>query len=234
MADLAIITPTRGRPWQFRELTRAVHATATGSVQIWAGIDYDDESNYPAPYVDAALVVYQGERRSLSAWTNYLAEQALAYPDPPKYLASLGDDHRPRTPGWDQKLIGAIEALGGPGIAYGNDLLQGEKLPTAWVVSAEIVRAVGWMMLPACEHMYVDTAVLALGQASGRIVYRPDVIIEHLHPAAGKADWDQSYRASNADERFAKDGEAFTRWQREGGLAADVEKLRGAALVAGG
>jgi hypothetical protein len=58
----------------------------------------------------------------------------LAERDPPRYLASLGDDHRPRTKGWDRRLIDAIESLGGaPGIAYGDDKLQGAALPTAWV-----------------------------------------------------------------------------------------------------
>jgi GT2 family glycosyltransferase len=238
MVDLAIITPTRGRPRQFAELVEAVNQTAAGDVQIWAGLDYDDESDYLAALVDVPgagrIVSYRGERRSLSAWTNFLAAQAVESSEPPRYLASLGDDHRPRSGCWDRDLIGAIEQLGGSGIAYGNDLLQGEKLPTAWVVSADIVRTLGWMMLPVCDHMYVDDATLALGQASGRIVYCPDVVIEHLHPEAGKADWDESYLASNADERFAKDGEAFTRWQREGGLAADVAKLRGVPLMAGG
>ena len=83
----------------------------------------------------------------------------------------------------------------------------------------------GWMMLPTCEHMYVDTAVLALGQAAGRIAYCPSVVVEHLHPLAGKADWDDSYRASNADERYAADQAAYEAWRTDG-LAADAAAVR--------
>ena len=231
MADLAVIVPSRGRPNQLVAMATAAWDFAERAIphrlRIVVGVDEDDPDRseyllHGHPFLDVRV----GPRRSLSGWTNHLAEQLLAERNPPRYLASLGDDHRPRTPGWDRRLIAAIESLGGaPGIAYGNDLLQGGRLPTAWVVSAELVRAVGWMMLPTCEHLFVDNAVLALGQASGRILYCPDVVIEHVHPVAGKAAWDDSYRATNAPERYATDREAFTRWQREGGLAADVAKI---------
>jgi len=230
MADLAIITPTRGRPRRFAELVRAVDATAAGSVEIWTGLDYDDESDYFSAVADvpgaARCVSYRGERRSLSAWTNHLAEQALAGDHPPRYLASMGDDHRPRTPDWDLELIAAIDSLGAsPGFAYGNDLFQGANLCTAWVVSARIVTALGWMMLPACEHMFVDNATLALGRAAGAIAYRPGVIIEHLHPVAGKADWDDTYRATNNQARYNGDEAAYNTWVRDH-LAADVATVR--------
>jgi len=235
MADLAVIVPTRGRPERFAELVTSVHRTAVGSVEIWPGIDTDDPSDYLSPLrglPGAEMIVgTRGGRRSLSAWTNDLAERALdgLMGEPPRYLASLGDDHLPRTTAWDRTLIEAIETLpGGVGIAYGNDLLQGPDLPTAWVVSADLVRAVGWMMLPTCAHMYVDNAVLELGRAAGCIAYRPDVVIEHLHPAAGKAAWDDSYRASNAAARHQADRQAFDAW-RGAGLAGDVAKVK--ALV---
>jgi len=229
MADLAVITPSRDRPQQLAELELAIHTTAVGSAEIWVGLDSDDTADYwsACRVVPAAFRVhaYRGERRSLSAWTNHLAQQALDSADPPQYLASLGDDHRPRG-AWDRKLIEAIEALpGGVGIAYGNDLLAGPNLPTAWVVSAELVRAVGWMMLPTCEHMYVDNAILELGRAAGCITYRPDVVIEHLHPLAGKGAWDDSYRASNNAARYEADQAAFEAW-RVDGLASDAAKVK--------
>lgn len=227
MIDLAIVVPTRGRPERFVELVHAIQATAAGDVLIVSAVDDDDPSDYATPLLgqEINLVAYRGERRSLSGWTNHLAQHLLHSPAPPRYLASLGDDHRPRTPGWDRLLIEAIEHLDGPGFAYGNDLLQGELMPTAWVASADVVRALGWMMLPGCQHMYVDTAVLTLGRAAGRIAYRADVVIEHIHPLAGKTGWDDSYRASNAPERYQADKAAYETWRDGGQLAADVALL---------
>jgi hypothetical protein len=228
---LAIITPTRGRPQQFAELVKAVASRREVETVIWAGIDDDDPSDYGRAlsanltnHLEVTIELRRGPRRSLSAWTNDLTAEALNGPNPPKYLASLGDDHRPRTYGWDRRLIEAIERLPGPGFAYGRDLLQDQNLPTAWVASAEAVRALGWMMLPACAHMCVDSAILGLGEAAGRIAYRPDVIVEHLHPLAGKANWDASYRESNADERYAADRAAFKAWRDEQ-FAADAATL---------
>lgn len=231
MTDLAILTPTRGRPERFAGLVEAVARTRGTVAQIWAGMDDDDPADYFAPgylgsVVGSEMVVAErGPRRSLSAWTNDLAQMALQAPDPPRYLASLGDDHRPRTPGWDRRLAEAIERAGGSGFAYGNDLLQGVNMPTAWIVSADVVAELGWMMLPSCAHMYVDNAVLELGRAAGAITYRPDVIVEHLHPLAGKAGWDASYRESNAQERYAADRAAFEAWKATG-LAGDAARVR--------
>jgi len=223
MADIIVVTPSRGRAARLREMVEAVHSTALGDVRVMVGLDLDDPADYEAtiPEWVGNISSYRGPRKSLCGWTNHLALQALDGPNPPRYLASLGDDHRPRTHGWDRVLIEAIENMAGPGFAYGNDLLQGKAMPTAWVVSAEVVRALGWMMLPGCAHMYVDAAVLALGQAAGRIAYRADVIVEHVHPLAGKASWDTSYRESNADGRYAADRAAFEAWRVEQ-LAADV------------
>ena len=232
MADLVVITPSRGRPRQLNELAHAVAATTSGRVEVVGLVDDDDPER--AAYKALTLpVIWTGPRRSLSAWTNYAAGVLLDRSAPwghrdgtPAFLASLGDDHRPRTQDWDLILTEAIRSLGGPpGFAYGNDLFQGANLCTAWVVSAEIVRALGWMMLPGCSHMFVDNAILALGQATGRILYRPDVVIEHLHPAAGKAELDETYAAASTAERYADDQASFTWWQRNG-MAGDVATLR--------
>jgi hypothetical protein len=98
----------------------------------------------------------------------------------------MGDDHLPRTPGGDRLLLDGLADMGG-GFAYGNDLYQGEILPTAVAVSSPIVAALGWMCLPALNHMFVDDVWKALGGATNRLRYLPDVVIEHLHHVNAKA-----------------------------------------------
>lgn len=236
MTDLLVITPSRDRPGQLSELAWAVARTTEGRVEVLALVDDDDpqrEAYERLVDVDHTVLsnlrILFGPRQTLSGWTNTAAELALQSPNPPRFLASLGDDHRPRSRDWDHRLIGAIEDLGGPGFAYGDDLFQGRALPTAWVVSASVVRALGWMMLPRCQHLYVDNAILDLGEASGRIAYRADVKIEHLHPWAGKASWDISYRESNSVARDTADKAAFLAWRAERMMAdaATVAALTG-------
>jgi hypothetical protein len=208
----------------------ALERARMASIEVWIGLDEDDPSEYgiacdPAFAAGADVYVTRKPRRSLSSWTNLLANLCLSHRDyPPGYLMSIGDDHMVRTDGWDKALIEAIAEQDGPGFAYGNDLFQGSNLPTAWMVHADAVRALGWMMLSTCEHMYVDNAIKELGQAAGRLAYLPSVIIEHVHPNAGKAERDPSYEQSNRREQFDRDAAAFTAW-RNGQMARDTATL---------
>jgi hypothetical protein len=117
----------------------------------------------------------------------------------------------------------------GSGIAYGNDLLQGERLPTAAFMTSDIIRTLGWMCPPTLEHLYIDNAWLELGRAMGRLRYLPDVVLEHLHPDAGKAQQDQTYAEANHPDRDRRDKAAFEAWRRDG-LPRDLELLRAAGI----
>lgn len=228
MADLVIIVPTRGRPAQLARLVNAVAGTTCGRAEVLALVDDDDETRgvYLEYGARHGVHVMIGERQGLVGSTNHGARLALEGDDPPTYLASLGDDHLPRTLDWDVRLIKAIRGMSGPGWAYGNDLLQGERLPTAWVQHADTVRALGWMMLPTLQHMYPDNVVADLGRATDRLAYIGGVIIEHMHPAAGKADVDESYAQSNRAEQYLRDQRAYDAWR-------DIGMDRDATLVAG-
>ncbi len=221
MADLVIVVPTRGRPAHLSRLAVAVAVTTMGRADILALVDDDDPCR--AAYLNMPGVeCVVGPRRPLVAWTNLGARYALDRDDPPTYLASLGDDHLPRTVDWDVRLISAIRAMNGPGWAYGNDMLQGEALPTAWVQHADTVRALRWMMLPTLEHMYPDNVVRDLGMETQRLAYVPGVVIEHMHPSAGKAQVDESYQQSNRAEQYARDRTAYGLWHDSGQIRIDA------------
>jgi hypothetical protein len=232
--DLAILVPSRGRPQNLDRLLFAVSrltGVAVGKVAVFLGLDDDDDVDayLRMPNVDGAastgmLKVVTGPRQSLSEWTNQLAATA-ADTAHAEYLCSLGDDHVPVSRGWDTSLMRACRSLPGPGYAYGNDLFQGKWMPTAWVQHVLTYRALGWMMLPELRHMYVDNVILALGRAAERIVYAPDIIVEHRHPMAQKAAWDESYKATNATESYAADRKVFEHWC-ESELDAAVSVLR--------
>lgn len=228
MADLVVIVPTRGRPAQLARLVDAVAGTTTGRADVLALVDDDDPTRgaYLEYGARRGVQVMVGRRQGLVGSTNLGARLALEGDEPPTYLASLGDDHLPRTLDWDVRLIKAIRGLDGPGWAYGNDLLQGERLPTAWVAHADTVRTLGWMMLPTLQHMYPDNVVADLGRATGRLAYVGGVIIEHMHPSAGKAQVDESYAQSNRAEQYIRDQRAYDAW-RDIGMDRDVAAVAG-------
>jgi hypothetical protein len=226
--DLLVIVPSRGRPASVRRLVEAVRETCTAQTDLIFAFDSDDPVLAEA-VVEADVATgagcggwVKGPRRSMGAWTNRVA---LDPPGSYRAFASLGDDHVPRTHGWDAMLLDAIGDLGGTGIAYGDDLLQ-QSLPTAAVVTADIVGALGWMCLPGAGHYCVDNTWLDLGEGAGCLAHRLDVIIEHLHPLGGKAPSDATYDDAGGFSVNHPDWLAYQQW-RAGQMAADVATVKG-------
>lgn len=222
MGDLTVIVPSRGRPHTVAELAEAFRDTCTGRTWLLFAVDEDDPE-YLAyrDVVDGAIcagrrvqLVAQPSGTMVSA-LNHAARLLLAAPGPtqPDAIGFMGDDHRPRTQGWDHAYLAALTTL--PGIVYGNDLLQGANLPTQCAISATAVRALGHMAPEALTHLYVDNYWLGLGQTAGCITYLPDVVVEHLHPVAGKAKWDAGHLRVNEPALYARDREAYAAYWLE-------------------
>jgi hypothetical protein len=226
MADLAVVVPSRGRPGNARLLAQAFAETCGADSRLVFAVDSDD----PAldEYVEAAGAG-RAELRVCGPWQpmvpklNQAVVQVVNDGGAPFAVAFMGDDHRPRTPGWDAAILAALRDLG-TGVVYGDDLLQGERLCTAWAMTSDIVRALGRMVPAPVEHMYCDNAVSDLAKAAGCLRYLPDVVIEHMHPLAGKAEWDPGYARVNRAEQYRSDEAAYRRWLAEG-LAADVSAV---------
>lgn len=140
-------------------------------------------------------------------------------------IGFMGDDHRPRTKGWDTAYLEAITKLGGTGIVYGDDGFQGRNLPTQVAISADIVRELGHMAPDALKHLYLDNYWRELGQDADCLFYLPHVMVEHMHPAAGKADMDDNYRRVNTDEIDRHDYAVLAAY-REERLPADIARVR--------
>jgi len=219
MRDLLIITPTRQRQANAQRLIDAVDATATAQTDLILAVDDDDIGSYAGLRAGRHMVAC-GPRMTCIQWTNLLAKD---YGPQYRTLASLGDDHVPETLGWDAALLGAIDAMGGTGIVYGNDTLQGPNLPTAPVVSSGIPAALGWFMYPDLIHFFADNVWKDLGERAGCLRYLPNVIIRHHHFMFGTAPADATY--AEAAPAWAADEAAYAAWCRGAG-PGDVEKVR--------
>lgn len=216
--DLLVIVPSRGRPQSIARLLSAVHDTSRIRTHLHVAMDEDDET---LPQYEAVMskaggesdVLESGPRKGLCAWTNEVAvRRAGEYP----FLASLGDDMIPRTPGWDKALCRAITDMGGTGMAYPWDGVR-EDVPEAVVLSSDIVAALGWMALPDCQHWYIDNAWETLGRGAGCIRHLRAVAIDHVH---GTADATSAGNGKSLDA----DREAFWAWRR-GKAAEDIKTV---------
>lgn len=221
MTDLVVLVPSRGRPGAAHELVDSFFATDSGPDTVLRFIcDADDPTvkDYPA-------LVWLADSKGMVSALNEGARLALQeYPEA-KALAFMGDDHRPVTPEWDRLYLEALDAMGGTGLVYGNDLLQGARIPTQGLLSANIVRTLGWFAPPTFKHLFVDDAWLAIGQSINRVTYLPEVIVEHLHPLGNKADWDEGYARVNAPEIASHDQAEFYRWKN-----VDLRQIRSKLL----
>jgi hypothetical protein len=225
MTDMAVIVPTRGRPASIRRLIEGWALTNATSTLV-LGVDEDDESlnlgmvnSFSQEFgVDVKLVSYP--RTSMNGTLNAIAVEAA---DEFDILAFMGDDHLPRTNRWDYHIRNALGD--GAAMAYGNDLMQGILLPTAVFMSSSIVQALGYMAPPLLYHLFLDNAWIEWGKAFGGLKYLPDVVIEHLHPQAGKADWDEGHIRVNSGEMWEHDRTAFDDYVKSD-LESDLNKLR--------
>lgn len=215
MNDLLVIIPSRGRPESVLPVAADFFANGTGKADLMFATD-DDQPEYP--YL-RGIQYRRGPRLRMNGTLN---AAALENVDKYKYIGFLGDDHRTRTPGWDEKVI---EALQDHNVVYGNDLIWGEGLPTAVFLRAEVIKRLGFMAPPCLIHLYLDNFWLELGRNTS-IKYLPDVIIEHLHPSAGKADWTPEYLEVNDQALYDHDKQAFDDYIANQ-FAQDLEKLNG-------
>jgi hypothetical protein len=224
MAELVIVVPSRGRPAAAAELAQECVRTCTADTTLLVVVDSDDPTlpEYAAPAGTTVFFAWAPAASGHVGAINYGAARALDE-FRPFAIAKLDDDHRPRTKGWDSKLLAVLRDMG-TGIAYGNDLLQGKNLPTAPALTADIVQALGYMGAPELNHLYVDDFWRDLGNAAGCLRYLPGVIIEHMHPLAGKAAADEGYERVNDPAQYRRDSAAYEAYKVER-LAEDVDKV---------
>jgi len=218
------IVPSRGRPENIAALINSFRDTQLYS-DLLVVVDDDDErlDEYVTLTNDAPdwFTLAHTERKRLGPTLNEFAVKNVERYD---IIGFMGDDHRPRTWHWDQRFAASLAALGGVGVTYGNDLIQGMNLPTAVWMSSCIVETLGYMVPPGMIHLYLDDFWKALGLRIQRLSYVNDVIIEHMHPVAGKAPWDDRYAEVNAGSMYENDGKVFNAYLQFG-LQADAEKI---------
>ncbi len=212
MTELVIVIPTRGRPSNAEAALTTIDITSTADRTVVLAIDADDPMapEYQQIAAGRAMLYVLPESAGHVAAINAAAVHAV-HELHPFAVVKLDDDHRPRSYGWDEDYLRALHGLGS-GICYGNDLLQGENMPTAPGMTADIIRTLGFMAPPELGHLYCDNFWKDLATAAGCLHYLDRVVVEHVHPGAGKATWDAGYARVNSPQRYAADGAAYQRY----------------------
>jgi hypothetical protein len=230
--DMLFIVPSRGRPGNVIRLIDTWEATGAEAT-LCVAYDSDDyfRDEYSALIRPQAFPIWGicSEREKIGRILNRISGM---FAEEFKYIGFMGDDHVPRTADWDLQFKKELESLE-TGIVYGNDLLMSDKMPTAVCMTSDIIRTLGYMAPPPLEHLCLDLVWKDWGEGINKLVYRDNVIIEHLHPANGKAELDELYKENNSVEQSSRDANAYYAY-RDGTaeislptLEEDIEKLRG-------
>lgn len=202
--SLLMIVPSRGRPSSMSSLLTLCASTAARSdTTILCCVDADDPE-LPRYRRIPGISLRVGTPQRIGPTINEAAAERVDFYT---HIGFMGDDHRPRTQGWD-------EALCTEGVAYGNDLIHGEMLPTAFVMSSLIIKDLGYVVPPGIWHLFFDNSAKDIGERYG-LTYRSDVIMEHMHPLVGKAETDAGYEFNNSGETQTHDRRVYEAWREE-------------------
>lgn len=241
MTYLQVNIPTRGRPHTVKQIVEAFDATRTDNAEarLTFIVDHDDPlfGDYRQELYEAAQLwpMVMATMFEAEPWDvvhgvgmvgalNQASMVQLNRSWLPYAIMFMGDDHRPRTAAFVNRYLDALADLP---IVYGNDLFQGENLPTQFAMRADVVKALGFVFPPVLFHLYADNYILELGREIG-VNYLPDVVVEHMHPAAGKAPMDDNYARVNAQDVDAHDKAEFGSYMSDGRFAADIERVKAA------
>ena len=223
--------PTR-RPGNLRRFLGSFAATAQVA-ELVVVADDDDPATCEVlagtlpPRVRAEIL----PRTCTSAKVNHVAVPAAAAGHPAGFF---GDDvvfgtaaDPAASKGWDAAMLGALAAIGGTGMVYLNDLNGREKVVACnWLVSADLIAALGWLDHPAMGHYGVDNVLSEVMSEAGCLAYLPGVLAAHLHPLFGTAPDDGLY-AETMTRYWAADIDALERWESDpGGKTRDLDIVR--------
>lgn len=189
---ILLILPTRGRPWSALEAIASVMKTADepDSIGICLCCDKDDKQQvcvsvgqYRPSMPINSVVAGRG------AFCDWVRTVSKINADSFSWVAWVGDDVRFRTKGWDTMLREHKHL-----VVYGNDLYLNK--PSHPFISTVIPKALGFLIPSELKHFCADGFILELAGELGEIMHDTRIVTEHLHPDAGKAEMDDTYRES--------------------------------------
>lgn len=214
---ISLLVPSRYRPTQLLEMCESAIEKADNpdDIEVIAIIDKDDDS-YDI-YSHPNMRIYMVKRTVLSQYWNI----AYAHANGPIYM-HCSDDIRFRTKHWDTIVKKHFDKVNDKILfLYGRDGLQDEDLGTHGFIHQKWVETVGYFVPPYFSSDYNDTWLNEVAQGIGRRVYEPRIYTEHLHPAAGKGEYDKTHQERIARHKQDNVDELYVnkQYQRDADMA---------------
>lgn len=222
MIDISILLPSRGRPEQFKRMIDSVINTANhpSKLEIICRIDTDDISRPRYNESKTKKVrIFSGPRDILSKYWNECAAKARG-----NIFMHAGDDLIFHTQGWDDIIRSTFAGYADHIVfVHGDDGYWGDKFGTHGFVHRKWVETIGYFVPPYFSSDYNDSWLNDVANIIGRRKF-VNILTEHMHPAFGKAVWDQTHMERL--QRHRDDNVDLLYQDKMNERLLDAEKLR--------
>ena len=208
-AKISLIHATRGRIKQAIEARRKWFNKAANpdAIEHIFGLDIDDEG---AHYLAVHNHVWtNGQGGPVAGWN------AAANKSQGKILVQLSDDWEPPMH-WDKLILEAIGDTSKSAVLAVNDGNRRDDLLCMAIMTRARFKDQGFMFHPEFFSMYSDNWFSECAILDSVLIDARDrITFEHLHPAFGKGEMDDTYVRSNQGYHY-KCGEGIMRRLRDG------------------
>ena len=219
---ISILTPTRQRSQRCFEFIKSIYTKTDQpqNIELLFYVDKDDpqlthykklekacHKNYPD--FNNVKFIIQPPISVSKSW-NIIAAQSKG-----DILIMGNDDLLYRTSHWDTILKQKIQNYYHKDeiyCAWFNDGLNGSKHCAFPILSRKWYKTVGYFSPGVFNFGYNDTWVFDIAKKIDRLLYIPEVLVEHMHFTIGKSDNDKTYQRNRIEERgnlYELDAEIF-------------------------
>jgi len=182
----SVLIPTKGRVENCKRAIQSIRSTALDPVEIVVGVDGGERGLYAG--LDADRVVVLEDNRGCSAGMHVLQGHATG-----DALMAGSDDFVWLTPGWDRIFMDMFKA--DPFIVpYWKESPGEHQGACLGSVSRQWYEVAGFFP-PHFRHFLADNWISDIAKAVGKLVYVPEVVIDHMSFKYNKAAYDATYYA---------------------------------------
>jgi hypothetical protein len=202
MNPMIAICPTMGRPKMMADMLKTFYETST-ECDLVLVLELEDpcvDEYYSLQKEYPSIRFLTNQHKYVSGAFNTGFENYKDY----KFYHMTNDDLLYRTVGWDTELEGI-------GLAFGDDMQFGSMCATFPVLSGEMPRETGWLMLPELKRLHGEIIWMDVAQGLRILRYAPHVVMEHLHHTNKKRTAD--VHDTGYGEMFVEDAEVWDAWK---------------------
>ena len=204
-STISLLLPSRGRPAQLKRLFKSILEKTSNldNVEIFLYLDEDDAQNYNFDNVAMKLTRIIGPRMTMGAYNTACLKRSTN-----DVVILLNDDMVIRTDGWDKAILDLHNSIEDSiYLAYANDLFKKSRFCTIPILSRKTAELLIDPYPELYKGAFLDVHLFdifkRLAKAGhDRIFYMDNVVLEHMHYRAGKADLDETYTSR---DRFGDD-----------------------------